>query len=302
MGLEEFDPSTGKLATMFAPIHATAVSCITHDCYHVIAKSLESLGQLDKPIGPLALGVELDVCALDKPATLSTAIALHNNAENKIPACLIVFFNGNDEGARKYAQFITEHTEDAHTMVAVQLALPGRVDSKGKQQRLAQKSVISVFTMANGVVKPVLQQEPLSIPGEGIKLWLSGFVKERESLPDEFVRPLYVSRHHPNITIPYTTILASANKKYRFRGHSNASINPTKASAPSSITLGNGKRPLSTLASGPMPAGGKQTLSTHAGRLVANGLLGHGGKRQPLSTFFTALDSCKWTRVQEPRV
>jgi len=30
---------------------------------------------------------------------------------------------------------------------------------------------------------------------------------------------------------------------------------------------------------------GKQSLSTLAGRLVANGLFGHGGKRQPVSTF-----------------
>ncbi|KAK0724101.1 hypothetical protein B0H67DRAFT_549957 [Lasiosphaeris hirsuta] len=285
----EFDPSTGNLVTMAASLYATATSYITHECYHVIANSLESLGQLDKPIGQLALAVDLGVCALDQAATYHSAIVLYTTAKHKMPACLIVFFNGNHEGARKYAQFITEHPEDIHTVVAIQLGLPGRMDSERKLQCLAQKSFVSVFTMVDGAVKTAVQQEPLSTSGGGVKLWLSDLVKERESLPDEFVRPLDVRANHrqPNITIPYATILASAVKKYRFWDRGIPSINTTKSTPPSSsIASGSGKRPPSTLPrSGPMSDRGKQSLSTLAGRLVANGLFGHGGKRQPLSTF-----------------
>ena len=103
------------------------------------------------------------------------------------------------------------------------------------------------------------------------------------------------NHHQPNITIPYASILASAitqyhscENEYLFWGNGNPSINTAKSTTPSSsITSGSGKRPLSTLPrSGPMSNGGQQSsLSTLAGRLVANGLFSHGGKRQPLSTF-----------------
>ncbi|KAK3346072.1 hypothetical protein B0T25DRAFT_550970 [Lasiosphaeria hispida] len=292
----EFNQSTGNLATMASSIYGAAANHITHECYRVIANSLESLGQLDKPIGQLALAVDMGVRALDQGATFRNAITIHSTAERKMPACLIVFFNGNHEGAGKYAQFITEHPEDTHTVVAVQLGLPGRMDSERKLQRLAQKSFVSVFTMVDGAVKTAVQQEPLSTPGGGVKLWLSDLVKERESLPDEFVRPLGVraNHHQPNITIPYATLLASAIKGYRFCENEhllwesgNPSINTAKSTTPSSsIASGSGKRPLSTVPrSGPMSDRGKQSLSTLAGRLVANGLFGHGGKRQPLSAF-----------------
>jgi len=177
---------------MASPTYGAAANHITHECYHVIANSLKSLGQLDKPIGQLALAVEKYICALDQEATFRNAIAIHSTAKHKMPACLIVFFNGNHEGASKYAQFITKHPEGIHTVVAVQLGLPGRMDSERKLQRLAQKSFVSVFTMVDGAVKTAVQQEPLSTPGGGVKLWLSDLVKERESLPDEFVRPLGV--------------------------------------------------------------------------------------------------------------
>ncbi|KAK0725611.1 hypothetical protein B0H67DRAFT_642001 [Lasiosphaeris hirsuta] len=268
----EFDPSTGNLTTMASSLYAAVTNYITHECYRVIANSLESLGQLDKPISQLALAVKLDVCALDEAATFHYAIALHSTAEHKMPACLMVFFNGNHEGASKYAQFITEHPGDTHTVVAIQLGLPGRMDSERRLQRLAQKSFVSVFTIIDGAIKMVVQQEPLSTPGGGVKLWLSDLVKERESLPDEFVRPLNVrvNHHQPNITIPYATILASTIQKYRFWEYRNQGINTAKSTTPSSsIASGSGKRLLSTL----------------AGRLVANRLFDHGGKRQPLSNF-----------------
>jgi hypothetical protein len=275
---------------------------ISHECYHAVAISLESLGQHDnKLIGRLALAVELSL-GLPNPAlpTFHSAIGLKSTAKNKAPACLIVLFNGNHEGASKYAQFITEHPEDTHTVVAIQLGLPGQLGSERKLQRLAQKSFVSVFTMVDGAVKTAVQHEPLSAPGGRVELWLSDLVEERESLPDEFVRPLDVTRHHhhhqPNITIPYATILDSALKSYRHWQDDNPSTNTAKscttATTPrSSIASGSGKRPSSTLPrSGPMSPGGgkKQSLSTLAGRLVANGLPhGHAGnnKQQSLSTF-----------------
>jgi len=190
--LQEFDPSTGKLTTMASSIYGTAADQVTCDCYHVIANSLESLGQLDKPIGQLALAIKMRLLLLDQGATIRNAIAIYSTAEQKMPACLIVTFNGNHEGASKYAQFITESPDDTCTVVAVQLGLPGRLDSERKLQRLAQKSFVSVFTMVDGAVETVVQQEPLSTPGGGVKMWLSDLVKERENLPGEFVRPLGV--------------------------------------------------------------------------------------------------------------
>jgi len=175
---------------MAASMYVKAVDNVSSKCAHIIENGLESLGQLDKPIGQLAFAVELmHHGAHGEPAA---KIALHATIQHKTPTCLIMFFNGNHEGASKYAQFITEHPEDTHTVVAVQLGLPGRLDSERKLQRLAQKSFVSVFTMVDGAVKTVVQQEPLSTPGGGVKLWLSDLVKERESLPGEFVRPLDV--------------------------------------------------------------------------------------------------------------
>ncbi|KAK0749117.1 hypothetical protein B0T18DRAFT_388770 [Schizothecium vesticola] len=199
----EFDPSTGNLAIMAAAVYANAMTYISHDCYRAVANSLESLGQHDNK--------------LIAPPTFHSAIGLKSTAENKAPACLIVLFNGDNEGASKYAHFITEHPEDTHTVVAIQLGLPGQLDSERKLQRLAQKSFVSVFTMVDGAVKTAAQHEPLSAPGGRVELWLSDLVEERESLPDEFVRPLLgVTRHHqPNITIPYATILDSTVKSYR---------------------------------------------------------------------------------------
>ena len=179
---------------MAAAIFAKAVAYISHDCYRVIANSLESLGQHDnKLIGQLALAVDLSLGLPNQALpTFHSAIGLKSTAENKAPACLIVLFNGDHEGASKYAQFITEHPKDTHTVVAIQLGLPGQLDSERKLQRLAQKSFVSVFTMVDGAVKTAAQQEPLSTPGGSVKIWLSDLVKERENLPDEFVRPLGV--------------------------------------------------------------------------------------------------------------
>ncbi|KAK0711731.1 hypothetical protein B0H67DRAFT_555669 [Lasiosphaeris hirsuta] len=278
----EFDPSTGKLATMAAPIYSSSVCNISHESYHLMRNGLESLGQLDKPAGLIALDVQIGL--VDVPASIST-IELGNAGKDKTPNRLVVFFHGNHAGASKYAQLLADN--DAQTVVAVQLALPGWMDSKRKSQRLARNSCISVFTMMDGVIKTVVQQEPLSTPGGEIKLWLSDLVKERESLSDEFVRPLHIgaSCHQPNITVLYATIIASAHKAYdNFSGHGNASINTTRATAPSSIMLGSSKRLLSTLASGPISNGDKQSLSTLAGRLVANGVFSPGDKRQSLST------------------
>ncbi|KAK5652236.1 hypothetical protein OQA88_10733 [Cercophora sp. LCS_1] len=302
----EFDPSTGNLAIMAASVYANALAYISHDCYRAVANRLESLGQHDnKLIGQLALAVELSLGLPNQALqTFHSTIGLKSTAENKAPACLIALFNGGYEGASKYAQFITEHPEDTHTVVAIQLGLPGQLDSERKLQRLAQKSFVSVFTMVNGSVKTAVQHEPLSAPGGGVELWLSDLVKERESLPDEFVRPLLVDvkrrhhRHHqPNITIPYATILDSALKSYRHWKDDNPSTNTAKSctitttTPRSSVASGSGKRPSSALPrSGPMsPRGGKkQSLSTPASRLVANGLFhGHADNKQQqlLSTF-----------------
>jgi hypothetical protein len=177
---------------MASSIYGAAANHITHECYHVIANSLESLGQLDKPIGQLTLAVQMCVRALDQAATFRNAIAIHSTADHKMPACLIVFFNGNHEGASKYAQFITEHPEDTHTVVAVQLGLPGRMDSEGKLQRLAQKSFVSVLPWLIGLSRRLYNRSRSLRREGGVKLWLSDLVKERESLPDEFVRPLGV--------------------------------------------------------------------------------------------------------------
>jgi len=175
---------------MAASMYVKAMDNVSSKCSRIIENGLESLGQLDKPIGQLALAVELmHHGANGGPAA---RVALHTTIQHKTPTCLIIFFNGNHEGASKYAQFITEHPEDTHTVVAVQLGLPGRLDSERKLQRLAQKSFVSVFTMVGGAVKTVVQQEPLSTPGGGVKLWLSDLVKEREILPGKFVRPLDV--------------------------------------------------------------------------------------------------------------
>lgn len=292
---------------MAAAVYANAMYYISHDCYYAVASSLKSLGQHNnKLIGQLALAVELSLGLPNQALpTFNSTIQLGSTAENKAPACLVVLFNGDWEGASKYAQFITKHPEDTHTVVAIQLGLPGQLGSERKRQRLAQKSFVSVFTMVDGAVKTAVQHEPLSAPGGGVELWLSDLVDSRESLPDEFVRPLLDvnrRRHQPNITIPYATILDSALKSYRHWQDNNTSANTAKSCTTtttttprSSIALGSasgsGKRPSSTLPrSGPMsPRGGKkQSLSTLVGRLVANGLFhGHAGNKQqqPLPTF-----------------
>ena len=298
---------------MAASMYVKAMDNVSSKCCHIIENGLESLGQLDKPIGQLALMVEvMHHGANGGPAA---GVALHAT-QHKTPTCLIIFFNGNHEGASKYAQLITEHPEDTHTVVAVQLGLPGRLESERKLQRLAQKSFVSVFTMVGGAVKTVVQQEPLSTPGGGVELWLSDLVKERESLPGEFVRPLdvrygffffFVQRRHnpfkrssnpfsysradhhqPNITIPYAAIVTTAIKAYHFCSYDD--IDRANSTTPSSsITSGSSKRPSSTFPSGLMSNRGKQSLSTLAGRGVANGLFRHhhaGNKQQQhLSTF-----------------
>ncbi|KAK0724269.1 hypothetical protein B0H67DRAFT_550084 [Lasiosphaeris hirsuta] len=288
----EFDPSTGKLSTMAVDLFNRAGGLICCDSYRLIGNGLESLGQLDKPIGPIALGVWMGLCSVEFPATSpAIAITLQSTGKGEAPNCLVVFFNGNHTGASRYAQLIAKHQKDTQTVVAVQFALPGRMESKRKTQRLACNSFVSVFTMVDGVIKTVVQQEPLSTPGGEIKLWLSDFVKEPESLPDEFVRPFHIgaSHYHPNITVPYTTILASAHRAFDcYGGYGDASIDTAKATRPSPITMpGSGKRLLSTLASAsvPMSNGDKpRSLSILAGRLVANGVFSPGDKRRPLST------------------
>lgn len=107
----------------------------------------------------------------------------------------------------------------------MQLALPGRLDSERKIQRLAQNSSVSVCTMVNGVVKTVVQREPLSTPGGD--------------------RPA-------NITTPYANIPSSARKAYRLSKpeDDNLSTNTTKAVELGFSKSASGKRPLSTLASG----------------------------------------------------
>jgi hypothetical protein len=182
--LQEFDPSTGKLATMSASIYARALSGINHKCYHVVANSLESLGQLDKPTGPLALSVNLVDYDLKLPATPHATLGLYSTKNDKLPACLFVLFNGN-QGASKFAQPIVNHPQDIRTVVAVRLALPGKMDSKREMTRSAENSSVTVFTRGGGAIKG-----RLSNPGGGIKLWLSDLVKEHESLPDEFVQPI----------------------------------------------------------------------------------------------------------------
>jgi hypothetical protein len=217
--LQEFDPSTGKLATMSASIYASALSLIGHECYHVIATSLESLRQLDKPIGPLAVSVFLRPCLypLDEHATPQATIAFHSTSTDEIATCLIVFFNGKHECASKFAQIVTKRPKDTHTVVAVSLALPGKMDSERKLERLGENSSVSVFTMVDGVPKTVVSKERLSTSGGGVKLWLSDFVKERESLPDEFVRPtnseyvfsfLFSRTTSPRFTQPPLTLLS----------------------------------------------------------------------------------------------
>ena len=158
------------------------------DFHHLVAKDLEPFRQLEEPIGPLALGVERRTLISDNCAWL---MPFHSTRKDKNPSCVFVFHHDNRGGPSKFAQLITKHPQDTRTVVVVKVALPGKMDNKRKMQRLAQKSLVSVFTMADGFVKTVVQQEPLSTPGGGVKLWLSDFIKEREGLPDEFVRPFH---------------------------------------------------------------------------------------------------------------
>lgn len=99
---------------------------------------------------------------------------------------------------------------------------------------------------------------------------------------------LRVNHHQPNITVPYAEILAAAARYYSVYDDDddNASIDTAKPNAPYSATPNSAKRFLSTFSRAAlMSNGGKQSLSTLAGRLVANGVFDNGNKRrQPLST------------------
>ncbi|KAK0725809.1 hypothetical protein B0H67DRAFT_551276 [Lasiosphaeris hirsuta] len=164
--------------------------------YYLMRRGLESLGQLDKPVGPLALGIQTS----NYPNVIAPrrAIAFGRAGKNTTsPTCLVVFFNGDHEGASKYAQLIAKHPNEVQTVM----------------QRLAQNSFVSVFTMVDGAIKTVVQQEPLSTPGGEIKLWLSDLIKDHEGLSDEFTRPRVEASRQPNIAVPYAAILASANKQ-----------------------------------------------------------------------------------------
>jgi len=167
-----------------------AMLSIMVDFHHLVAKGLGSFRQLEEPIGPLALGVVKRKFISDKD-NCAVLMNFHSTRKNKNPSCVFIFYYGNHQGSSRFAQLITKHPQDTQTVVAVKVALPGKMDSTRKMQRLAQNSLVSVFTMVDGVVKTVVQQEPLSTPGGGVKLWLSDFVKERESLPDEFIRPFH---------------------------------------------------------------------------------------------------------------
>jgi len=90
---------------------------------------------------------------------------------------------------------------------------------------------------------------------------------------------LRVNHQQPNITVPYAEILAAATDGY------DISFDTAKPNAPYSTTPNSGKRFLSTFSRAAlMSTGGKQSLSTIAGRLVADGVFHNGNKRQPLST------------------
>ena len=133
--LKEFDPSTGKLATMDRDQFQMALLSIMVDFHHLVAKDLEPFRQLEEPIGPLALGVERRALISDN---CTWFMHFHSTRKNKNPSCVFVFYHGNHEGPSKFAQLITKHPQDTRTVVAVKVALPGKMDSTRKMQRLAQ--------------------------------------------------------------------------------------------------------------------------------------------------------------------
>ena len=107
--------------------------------------------------------------------------------------------------------------------------------------------------------------------------------------PSNLCYSLRVNHHQPNITVPYAEILAAAARYYSVYDNDddNASIDTAKSNAPYSATPNTAKRFLSTSSRAAlMSNGGKQSLSTLAGRLVANNGVFHNGnkRRQPLST------------------
>jgi hypothetical protein len=196
--LQEFDPPSGRLArkltTTATDLHDDIKNNISHESYRLVVNSLESLGQLPAPVGPIIARVEASPLRFGnrKDDERFRAIAFRcTSREDKPPTCLIVFGNGNHQGTSVFAQYITENPEHAKTVVALDLGLTGRLDSERKVQRLAQNSSVSVFTMVNGVVKTVVQREPLSTSGGEIQLWLSDLVKDHKGLSEEFVRPLH---------------------------------------------------------------------------------------------------------------
>ena len=98
-----------------------------------------------------------------------------------------------------------------------------------------------------------------------------------------FCYSLRVHHHQPNITVPYAEIVAAAARNYSVYDDDNASIDTAKPNAPHSAPPNSAKRFLSTFsrAAPLMSHGGKRSLSTLAGRLVAHGVFDNGNKRQP---------------------
>ena len=131
------------------------------DVRAAIRNGLVSLGQISPPISPLVLKVK-SAWALGSPQLV---VSYGGNLT-------FVLAFANDEGASKHAQYITEL--GARTVVSVKLALPAEPDRARSERRLAERSSIWIWTMVDGVVKPV-QKEALSTGGE-IKLWLSDLI------------------------------------------------------------------------------------------------------------------------------
>lgn len=180
---QKFVAMTGKLTAIPGPAYHSGIQTTYCKSFQVMDNALKSLGLDASSAGPLALQVNIAASANDELMTLPAG-------QHKASAFVLVAMVTGYGSVSKQAQHITKNLDSTQTAVVIEFAVPGRLDSERRIDRLEEKSFVTVFTNVNGKATQVVNREPLSISEGEIKLWLSDLVNSYENLPSQFIRPL----------------------------------------------------------------------------------------------------------------
>ncbi|KAK3343656.1 hypothetical protein B0T25DRAFT_303710 [Lasiosphaeria hispida] len=264
----EFDPSTGRLITMFPK---PALEILKYTVHHIVVAGLESINRIPAPMGPFARELFL---APDDDGNNTLMVSRAGHVKSLTSIFAFTATNSHIAPGKCAAHHFAKHPS-LHTVIMVQLALPVELETERQLQRLAKHSFVSVTAKVNGTVQTIVPREALSTPGGAIKLWLSDLIEQddAEGFTDEFSRPLdnKADNRPASITVPYTAILSRLRILYDIK-EMDGSVHMSTGNSPKAAGGSRGARSLSTLAGGstanrifgPVPGGGgsKRPLST----------------------------------------